>query len=561
MTNANETKKTFAERLSERIDGIYEVFSPVAAAKRRYFRFIAKNMFGAYRGAEGGRLRGSWIPGGGSADEDLLTDLSKLREKSRDLVRNDGIASGAINTIITNIIGTGIKPQSRIDRETLKVDEDYADQLQRQIEKIWQRWVAYADAGTRNNYYGLEELAERQRFVNGEAIVIPLRITNKKRPYSFALQIVESDRLDTPSDMVSNKSIRKGVEIGEYGEPIAYWVRKTHPGDYFYSRYTNNSSNNYIRYPALREDEVKNFYHLYHLLRPGQTRGEPFMAPVINLFKDRFDYMEAELVANRVAACFAVFIKKENAAELSIGRSTVDNTTQKRIEELSPGLFEYLEPGEDISAFNPNRPSATFNPFMIRILRDIASGLNIPYEILAKDFSQSNYSNLRGALLEARRFFMMQQRFIADNFGQPTLELLIEEAYLKGELRILDFYTNKESYVKTRWICPGWQWVDPQNEIEASTKAVDNNLSTLSEEVASQGYDWEETLEQRARELRKKKDLEEKYDINMTPQPAQPKAGDPNKDKKPGEPAPGKEKDKPEGTPPEEELPAEEANA
>ncbi|MDD4980691.1 MAG: phage portal protein [Candidatus Omnitrophica bacterium] len=539
MINKREPKQSFGEKFSEGIDNIVGAFSPFIAAKRRWFRFISKSMFNSYRGAEGGRLRGSWIPGGGSADEDLLADLSKLREKSRDLVRNDGIASGAINTIITNIIGTGIKPQSRLDMETLKINEEYADQLQRQIEKIWGRWVPIADAGKRSNYYELEELSERQRFVNGESIIIPLRITNKNRLYSLALQTVESDRLDTPSDLVSNKDIRKGIEIGEYGEPVAYWIRKIHPGDYTYGRYTgNNMRSNYNRYPAERSDGTKNFFHLYHLLRSGQTRGEPFMAPVINLFKDRFDYMEAELVAARVAACFAVFIKKENASEFAVGRSTEDSITEKRQEELSPGLLEYLEPGEDISAFNPQRPGGSFAPFMVRILRDIASGLNIPYEVLSKDFSQSNYSNLRGALLEARRFFMMQQKFVADKFGQPCLELLIEEAYLKGELPILDFYTNRESYIKTRWICPGWQWVDPKNEIESSIKAVDNGLSTLAEEVASQGYDWEEVLVQRAREKKKIKELEEKYGIDMTPsQSSQPgnKETDPEPEKVPPE--------------------------
>jgi capsid protein len=111
---------------------------------------------------------------------------------------------------------------------------------------------------------------------------------------------------------------------------------------------------------------------------------------------------------------------------------------------------------------------------------------------------------------------MMQQRFIAENLCQHILVMLLEEAYLKGELPILDFYQNRDAYVRTRWIAPGWQWVDPENEVKASTEAVNNNLSTLAEEAAAQGQDWEENLEQRARELKKIKDLEEKYDIEMT---------------------------------------------
>ncbi|MDI6606740.1 MAG: phage portal protein, partial [Candidatus Omnitrophota bacterium] len=447
-------------------------------------------------------------------------ELSTLRECSRDLVRNDGIAAGAVATLTTNIIGSGIRPQSRIDKDMLKIDEEYAAELQKQIERIWERWVPYADAGGRMHFYEIEELSERSRFVNGESLILPLRIddSSRKRPYSFALQSLEADRLDTPSDLSTNKDIRSGVEIGKYGEPLSYYIRRTHPGDLTYSRnYFNNNSSNYERYPALSDLGLPNFFHLYHVLRCGQTRGEPFFAPVLNLFKDRFEYMEAELVAARVAACFAVFIKKENAGEISDERSTTaDDGSGKRIEELSPGMTEYLRPGEDISAFNPNRPGGTFGMFIERILRDVASGLNMPYEILSKDFTRSNYSNMRASLLEARRFFMVQQDFVSKKLCQPSLVYLLEEAYLKGELRILDFYFNREAYVKVRWVSPGWQWIDPENEVAASRDSIDGNLSTLAEEIESRGGDWEDNLEQRARELKKINDLEQKYGIKMT---------------------------------------------
>ena len=510
----NQTKKS---GFADKVDDFIGVFSPVTAARRKYFRFISQHMLSSYRGAESGRLRGSWVPMGGSADQDLLFDLPKLRERARDLVRNDGIAAGAVSTIITNIIGSGIRPQSRLDKEALKINEDYGDQLQKQIEKIWDRWVPFADASDRLNFYEMEELSERQRFINGESIIIPLRIqaSKRKRPYNLALQSVESDRLGSPNEMISDKTIRTGVKIGPYGEPITYYIRKTHPGDIMYSlNYGGNSLDNYFQYSAIDDFGNPGIFHLYHVLRSGQTRGEPFFAPVINLFKDRFEYMEAELVAARVAACFAVFIKKDNAMDMSIGRSTQD-PSGKRLEELSPAMIEYLNSGESIESFSPNRPGGTFGLFMERILRDISSGLNMPYEILAKDFSKSNYSNTRAALLEARRFFMMQQRFVADKFGQPVLLMLLEEAYLRGELPILDFYQNRDAYVRSRWITPGWQWVDPANEVQAATDSIDNNLSTLAEETATQGLDWEDTLEQRARELKKIKELEEKFDITM----------------------------------------------
>lgn len=510
MSDKPLSKKSWGEMS----DDVIGFFSPLAAAKRRHARFVLNHMLGSYRGADSGRLRGSWIPGGGSADQDLLVNLPTLRERSRDLVRNDGVASGAIDGIVTNIIGSGIRPQSTIDREQLKISDDYADKLQRQIEKIWKRWVPYADACERMNFYQMEELSERCRFVNGESLVIPMRVTDsrQRRPYSFALQIVEADRLSTPTDYGTDKSVRSGIKLGSRGEPQTYFIRKTHPGDIqFAQNFYSATMENFVAYPAYTPNGDKNFFHLYHQKRAGQTRGEPFFSPAMNLFKDRFEYMEAELVANRVAACFAVFIKRD----ISGGITLSQDTEGKRVDELSPGMIENLRPGESIETFSPQRPGGTFGLFMERILRDVAASLNIPYEVLAKDFSKSNYSNTRAALLEARRFFMMQQDFIAVNLCSYVLANLIEEAYLRGELPILDFYTNREAYVCGRWIAPGWQWVDPQKEIEASCTAIDNNLSTMADEVASQGMDWEEVAEQRAREKKKIKDLEAQYGVSL----------------------------------------------
>jgi lambda family phage portal protein len=530
MANQNGYKKT----LGDRIDDAIAVFSPAAAAKRQAARWAIKQMTGSYRGAQGGRLRGNWLPGGGSADYDLLSDLPKLRERSRDLVRNDGIASGAVETIVTNVIGSGIRPQSNIDKDELKISEEYAFELTKQIEKVWKEWVPAADAGNRQNFYEIEELEERQRFINGESIIIPLRVKNSKRRrrYSLALQVVESDRLCTPNGMTADKTVRSGIKIGDYGEAIEYYIRKTHPGDYNYSAFSSsNNPDNFVIYPAYNDLGDPNIYHLYHVKRAGQSRGEPFFSPVLNIFKDRADYMESEMVAARVAACFAVFIKKEVPFSNTFNPNTVTGDTTKRAETLSPGIVKRLLPGEDIVAFNPNRPGGTFGLFMEVILREAAAGVGLPYEIVAKDFSKSNYSNMRAALIEAYRFFGKQQDFVIRNLCMPIWSLLLEEAYLMGELPILDFYSNRSEYIKARWIAPGWKWVDPEKEANASVTAIDNNLTTMSDELAGKGDDWEEILEQRAKEEKKKKELEEKYGIKLSGTKPAVNKSFPNKEK------------------------------
>lgn len=140
---------TISEKVSGGIDSVVSFFSPRAGLKRRMYREAIKvqERFGAYRGAERDRLRPSWLPGGGSADENIIPDLAALRERSRDLNRNDAHASGITATMTTNVVGTGIRPQSRVDRQVLGISERKAKRFQKAAETAWKRWVPHADAG------------------------------------------------------------------------------------------------------------------------------------------------------------------------------------------------------------------------------------------------------------------------------------------------------------------------------------------------------------------------------------------------------------------------------
>jgi len=506
------TKESFSNRIARGLDDLVGIFSPNAAYKRKAFR-KAQSMLGSYRGADKTRLRASWWPGSGSADEDLLPDLATLRERSRDLNRNDAHAVGITTTVTSNTVGTGIKPQSRVKIKKLGISDEEATTFQEAAEDNWEKWCPYADAGNRMDFYEIQNLVDRQILENGEIILLPLMLNDKSRPFSLAFDIVEADRLETPPDKRADRNIRYGVEIGERGEPVAYYLRETHPGDLTLAK--DRGVKRYIRIPAIGDTGRKNVIHLYWVNRPGQTRGVPFFAPVMNYFKDLADYMEAELVAARVAACFAVFIKKDDNYAAALGNTAETNARGQRIQELEPGMIDYLGPGEDISAFNPNRPGGQFEPFVDRILRAISTGLNLPYEIVAKDFSKTNYSSARAALLEARRYFMVRQAWLSRKLCQPAWDMLQEEAFLKNQLPAKTFYEKKSDWCRVRWIAPGWQWVDPVKEAKSSEMAIDIGISTLADEAASQGKDWEEVLEQRAREVVKIKELEDKYGVKI----------------------------------------------
>ena len=499
-------KNNFAEKFSDRLDGVISFFSPRAGFKRRMFRQAIKlsDTFGSYKGASRDRLRSSWIPGGGSADEDLLPELKDIRERSRDLNRNDAHATGITSTMTTNVVGSGIRPQSRIDKEYLGLGDEQAGQFQKDAERVWRKWSPYADAGNRMDFYEIQQLIDRQILENGEAVIMPLMIDDPERPYSLALQVIESDRLDTPTGMAGDRSIRSGVRIGDKGEPVSYFIQKTHPGDL---RYSKQIERVFTEIPAKNEYGRKNIFHLYYVQRSGQTRGVPFFAPVLNYFKDLGEYAEAELVAARIAACFSLFITSESSMDVTAGGGYDRNPAGQIIESLEPGMIKHLMPGESITSFNPQRPGASFEPFVDRILKAISAALGLPYELVAKDFSKTNYSSARAALLEARRYFKMRQEWLARKLCQPVWEMVLEEAYLRREISAATFYENKRYWTSASWIAPGWEWVDPLKEAQAAEVGLKNGIVTYSDIYAQEGKDWEEGFEQLKREHEKIKEL------------------------------------------------------
>ena len=354
------------------------------------------------------------------------------------------------------------------------------------------------------DFYEIQNLVDRQILENGEAIIIPTMLDDKDRPYSRALQVIESDRLDTPPEKRGDKSVRSGVRVGEKGEPLSYFIRKSHPGDY---RYAKGEDRVFVEIPAKNEFNRKNVFHLYYVQRSGQTRGVPFFAPVLSYFKDLSEYAEAELVAARIAACFSLFITSEASMDIAVNSAYDKNASGQLIEGLEPGMIKHLLPGESITSFNPQRPGATFEPFVERILKAISAALGLPYELVAKDFSKTNYSSARAALLEARRYFKMRQEWLSRKLCQPVWEMVLEEAYLKGELKADTFYEMKEYWTGASWIAPGWEWVDPLKEAQAAEVGLKNGIITYSDLYASEGKDWEESLEQRKREQDKIKEL------------------------------------------------------
>jgi len=473
------------------IDRVVAYFAPRAALSRRRARIL---LSAAYKSADISRLKNRWILPGTSGTDPTPDewDLSVIRERSRDANRNDPVASGATDTMELNIVGSGLKPQARIRADRLGISESKAAKLNRQAEMAWAHFTPFADAANRLDFDEIQFLVLRKIIEDGESIVIPGEAKEPWRPFFRALEVLEADRLESPmSADHRDKNIVSGVEMGPRGQVEAYHIK------------SDAAEGGYRRYTARDGKGRPNVLHIFRSKRPGQVRGIPHFSPVLSYFEDLASYLEAEVVAARVAACLAVFITKQDpmATAITMGPET-ETATNARIQEVEPGMVGYHNTGESINVVDPKRPGDTFPSFMETVLRLIGVSLGLPYELLIKDFSKTNYSSARAALLEGRRMFTNWRNWLSRKLCQPVWELVLEEAMLRGIFRVnrYEFYENKPEYCRAVWIGGGWGWVDPTKEAEAAKMAVDYGLSTMAEEAAAQGRDWEEVLEQRKRE-------------------------------------------------------------
>ena len=466
----------------------------------------------------------SWTPFRSSADADLAGELDTLVTRSRDLARNNGIAGGAIQTFADNIVGTNFRLVALPDWRALGKDREWAEEWSSNVEALWRihAETTAIDVARRQTFAEMTITCLKSVFLNGAGLALPM--WQKERFDTFATRIflIEPDRLCNPNDSTDTQSRRGGIDIDLYGRPLGYWIRDTHPGE---TAFGVTLPGKWVRVPATTGWGRKRVIHAAEIDRPGQTRGKPIFSAVMEQFKMIDRYQSAELAATVTNALIAAFIETpmdfpDLVAMLNPdGQSPsdpnyvnpVDYLAQARLPEnrarLKSGSIMPLYPGEKVSSFNPGRPSTGFGPFMEVALRHIATGIGLPYELLVKDFSKTNYSSARAAMLEAWRFFKSKREWLARNWAKPVYTLWLEEAVNAGLVDAPNFYEMMPCYTRSRWIGAARGWVDPVKEATAAQIRIQAGLSTMETEAAEQEGDWEELMHQQAREMELRREL------------------------------------------------------
>jgi lambda family phage portal protein len=454
--------------------------------------FSGKRSLVTFNGAIGSRLTLDWIATILSADQEIKGNMRLLRARARELSRNNPVAKSYIKILLSNVIGEkGIAYRSLVRNNDQMLNQAF----NAKIEKAWTEWSKKGNCTVdrRFSLRQIQNLIVKTLATDGEVFI--RMVPGFANKYRFALQMIDADQVDhlfNRHQSENENEIRLGIEVDEWGAPVAYYVNKQHPSD--------------LGGSLLRERVPAEFIiHLFDPERVNQTRGVTWFHPCMVEMRMLGGYVEAELVAARAGAAKMGFLKYTDASAFE-----TPNLDAKYRIEANPGVIEQLPPGVDFQQWNPDHPANAFPQFVKAMLRFIASSLGVSYNALASDLEGVNYSSMRSGLLIERDQWRICQSLVKETFLQPIFEAWISMALLSGAL-VLDS-RDPSRFTAGQWEARGWQWVDPLKDVQASILGINAGLTSRSECIAEGGGDAEDVFEQLAEE----KKLAESFGLDFS---------------------------------------------
>ncbi|MFH5924561.1 phage portal protein [Roseomonas xinghualingensis] len=473
-----------------------------------------------------------WNPWLGAPDQELGPYRDTIVARQRDLVRNDGWASGAVTNVLDSVVGANLRPKPKPDFRSLSwyssaFDATWAAEFAMQASSLWRDWAEdparWCDAARRHTIPQIIRLGFRHKLVDGDAVAVmrylPGRRGYGKASYATAVKLMDPDRLCNPNEAMDTSTLKGGIELDEEEAAIAYHFRSAHPGDW------TAGAKPWVWDRLPRESDTGRpiVIHDFDADRVGQTRGGAgILAPVLSRLRMLAKYDSAELQAALINAIFAAFIESPNDPALvqdALGTEDLpayqamraDFHSDKRL-RLGDARIATLFPGEKLTFANAARPSTAFPQFEAAMLRNAASAIGASAPEISQAWGDVNYSSARAAALNAWRTVTRRRADYATGFCTPIYSCFLEEALDRGLLPLPagapDFVEERAAYARCAWYGPGRGWIDPVKEKQGAVLGIQNYLSTYEQEVAENGGgDWEETMAQRAVEEATRKRL------------------------------------------------------
>lgn len=470
---------------------------------------------------------GSWFPVIRSPDAEIDVDRDRVVARIRDLVRNDGWASGAIATMADSVIGAVFMPDpdpnwAVLSRQDKRLDAVWAEEFAEAAEDEWDLWADgpgfWGDGARQMSITEQLRLAFIHEVRDGDAVAVMMWDEDSVGPgaatYATRSLLIDPDRLSNPYEMLDEDRMRGGVEIDQLGAPVAYWLRRAEPNDWFQTA----ESMIWDRFPRETEWGRPLVVHSCERDRAGQHRGNGVLTAVVARFKMLSRYDQVSLQRAVLQALIGVFVKSPYDAEMvqsALGDDGEELNAYQALRgaygaEHPPTLMggvriPKLFPGESIETVKADNSLSEFDQFEHTVLRSIAAATGVTAEEITRDYSRVNYSSARASMLAAWKTLSRRRLNFQRRFACPIYAAWLEEAVDRGRVPLpknaAPFSANRDAYARCDWIGTGAGWVDPMKERQGEVLALDGRFTTLKHVCARQGLRWRRVLKQQAAEM------------------------------------------------------------
>ncbi|MDF1801719.1 phage portal protein [Thalassovita sp.] len=419
--------------------------------------------------ASRGRRTYGWAGPGTSADAASGSSRARLRNLSRDMIRNRPLAVRGQFVTTGNVVGTGIMPS---------VDVPDGQEAAPAMQVLRDHLLTPAiDA------YGVSALPALQWqvmngvFSDGEILVRRRMRDLRFEPglkLPFQVQLLEADYLDETITSYGKNEVIDGIEYGPTGKAVAYHLFDQHPGD---NRRITKGRFTSTRVPA------QQILHIRRIDRPGQMRGVPWLAPVMMTLGELSDYQEAQILKQRIASLLSFFVTASDDNEVYSGTE---------MSNLEPGAVVGLKAGQEIVPSQPPKVDG-YEEFVREGIRRIATGLGLTYESFG-DLMGVNFSSGRMGRMEMDRFIQVwQQQIIIAQFCVGISRWTLEAWPL---VRMSQNLPAPPTAIN--WTAPRRPLIDPSKEIKASVDEIKAGLNSRQRKQREMGLDPDVIARERA---------------------------------------------------------------
>lgn len=462
-------------------------------------------------------------------------DKDTVDDRSRDAVLNDGYASGAVAIHKDNIVGNQFRLNARPDLEALGIDdEEWAFNFQRIVEARFNSFGEstknWFDAQGVNDFTMLIRQAVGMFIIHGEVLGVLEWISEKRRPFATAVQVINPRRLCNPNGLSDDEHISSGIERDRYGRAIAYHILKAHP----YDLRQPEKATTWARIEAETQWGRPQVIHVIEQLLSDQTRGISELVSVLKQMRMTRRFQDVELQQAVLQASYAATIESDlpnhiiaevmganpNAPSFEDAAismlSSIAHHKPSRDLQIDGTRIPVLHPNTKLNLQQLGQPSGVGSSYEQSLLRHIAAGLGISYEQFSRDYTKTNYSSARASMNETYKFMQARKKIVADKTASIIYRAWLEEQIQLGHIPLPKGKNRNWIYSDPAimdalsccsWIGASRGQIDEMKETQASILRINFGLSTMELEAAKLGLDWREMLKQRKREQNFVKEL------------------------------------------------------